>query len=644
MKFNYWIFIFLGFASFMSCVDQEFDIPPGRDVQTEDISNTTIAELKANFAIGASSSYTIPEETVIKGIVVSSDEAGNFFKTLVIQDETAGIHLSINAFDLFVDYAPGRTVYVQGGLELGEYNGLPQLGIKGSGSEVERIPEALLSQYLVIGETATLPEPTVKTINSLSSADLSTLIKIEEVEYTASLLGGTYAIPNGGGTQNRIVEDCSGNELILRNSDFASFAGASIPDGNGSVIGVYSVFGTTDQFTISDLSDVDFTDARCDGSIGGGGPDGDRVSVADVRAAFASGNTTAPDGFIQGIVISDVNSGNLVDQNLVLQDGESGIVVRFTDTHTFELGSEVKVSTTGLILEEFNGLLQLNNAQLGSASFEGGGNIVAPKELTISEIMDDFENLESTLVRIKNAEISGGNVFSDFDVLVSDGTDDIGMFTRSSSNFGGDALPTGSVEITAIVSQFNDPQIVLRNRADVSGGSTGTGGGSIDLPYTENFNSGLPSGWQSLNTTGDRAWSVNDFDDIYYATMSAYDGGPILDVVTWLITPEIDFDAQSGETMELIIADAFENGNPLKAYYSTDYSGSGSPTGSTWVEVGAAVIPGLINNSGTYDNVYESTGLMDLSAVTGSGYVAFVYDSAGGSISTTVQISDVIIK
>lgn len=643
MKFNHWIFILLGIFSFSSCVDQEFDIPPGRDVQLEDISNTTIAELKSNFTVGSSSSYTIPESTIIKGVVVSSDEDGNFFKTLVIQDETAGLHLSVNAFDLFVDYPPGRTVYIKGGLELGEFAGLPQIGVAGSGSEVERIPEALISQFIELGELVAVPEPKVKTINSLSDGDLSTLIRLENVEFSSSLLGSTYAIPNGGSTQNRLIEDCDGNEIVTRCSDFSAFAGVAIPEGNGSLTGVYSVFGSTDQFTFSSTGDVQFAGDRCSG--GGGGPTGDRISISDLRSSFANGSTTAPDGFIQGIVISDLDAGNLTNRNLVLQDGNSGIVVRFTDAHTFPMGSEIKVSTNGISLSEFNGLLQLEDAQLGSASFEGSGNSVTPQELTVSQIIDDFESYESTLVIIKMATISGGTVFSG-NLTVDDGTDDIAMFTRSTAVFAEDAVPSGEVDITAIVSQFNDPQIVLRVREDVSGGSTGTGGGSIDLPHSESFDSGIPSSWTIENTVGDESWRGADFDNVFYATNDAFDGGgnPIIDMVSWLISPEIDFDAQSGETLELKIADAFSNGNPFKVFYSTDYSGSGNPDNAGWTEIASAEIAPIINNSGTFDNVYESTGEIDLSAPTGKGHIAFVYDSNGGTISTTIQISDMILK
>jgi hypothetical protein len=146
-----------------------------------------------------------------------------------------------------------------------------------------------------------------------------------------------------------------------------------------------------------------------------------------------------------------------------------------------------------------------------------------------------------------------------------------------------------------------------------------------------------------VNTAGTRVWEGRDFDDVFYAQMSAYTSNGTLDVETWMITAPFDFDAQSGEVMELEIADAFQNGNPLKVMYSTDYSGSGDPSSANWTEIGADQINPLINNSGSYDNVYESTGTIDLSAISGTAYIAFLYDS-NGTVSTTIQLSKVDIR
>ena len=58
----------------------------------------------------------------IKGRVSTTDQPGNFYKSLFIQDETGGIELKIGKNGLYNDYLPGQVVYVElEGLTLGMY-------------------------------------------------------------------------------------------------------------------------------------------------------------------------------------------------------------------------------------------------------------------------------------------------------------------------------------------------------------------------------------------------------------------------------------------------------------------------------------------------------------------------------------------
>ncbi len=218
------------------------------------------------------------------------------------------------------------------------------------------------------------------------------------------------------------------------------------------------------------------------------------------------------------------------------------------------------------------------------------------------------------------------------------------MFTRSAATFSGMVVASGNGPIVGVGSIFNEPQLLLRNIDGVAG-MTGDRCAEPSVFFEEEFNNGIPANWTTIATTGTRLWEGDDFGGVFYAEISAFNGSgnPILDLETWLITPSIDFDAQTGEAIRIRLADAFENGNPLKAFYSTDYSGSGDPTTATWIEIGANTLPSLINNGGFFDNVYEESDDIDLSMVTGTGYIAFVYDSAGGAISTTLQLDRVQI-
>ena len=75
-------------STFQSC-KKRFDEPPVEEFPSI-IPNATISQIKAIHTVGNTPTL-ITDSLVVEGIVVSSDEAGNFFKQLIIQDDSAGI-------------------------------------------------------------------------------------------------------------------------------------------------------------------------------------------------------------------------------------------------------------------------------------------------------------------------------------------------------------------------------------------------------------------------------------------------------------------------------------------------------------------------------------------------------------------------
>jgi hypothetical protein len=101
------------------------------------VPEMTIAELKALYT-QPGTPVEIPDGIWIKGQVISSDKAGNVYRELYIQDETGGIDVKIGKTSLYSDYQLGQWIYVDcGGLVLGQYNGMPQLGLEDPTGEYE---------------------------------------------------------------------------------------------------------------------------------------------------------------------------------------------------------------------------------------------------------------------------------------------------------------------------------------------------------------------------------------------------------------------------------------------------------------------------------------------------------------------------
>jgi hypothetical protein len=280
-----------------SC-NKEFDQPPVYVAPTI-TANTTIKQLKALLTAPGTVAQ-ITTDAIIRGIVIGDDKSGNLYKSLVIQDATGGILIRMEGTNLFTSYPIGQEVFVKcKGLYLGDYNKLIQLGggVDNSGTtpSATTIPSALFSQYIVIGSAGNVVQPKVVTVADLTT-DLqdsmqNRLIKLVGFEFAAADTTKTYAnaTTNPPGSVNFVLKNCAGNSITLRNSGFADFAAISVPNGNGSITAIYTVFGSTKQLTIRDTSDVQFAGTRCTTS-GGGGGGGTGTALLDETFESATNN------------------------------------------------------------------------------------------------------------------------------------------------------------------------------------------------------------------------------------------------------------------------------------------------------------------------------------------------------------------
>ena len=272
----------------------------------------------------------------------------------------------------------------------------------------------------------------------------STLIKINDV----TLSGGTTY--NGSIT----VTDPTG-AMIMFTRSAATFSGTTLPTGTVSLTAIVSDFNAP-QLIIRNTGDVS----------GGGGSSCTENTAACFRERFHDGITTISSGTLKGVVISDRTTESVHGLSVYVQDATGGIVVRLTGDHTFALGDEVSFNLAGGTVSEFNGLLQINGIDPADGTVQSHPGDVTPRIATITEVLTNAEAWESTLVRINNVTLSGASTFSG-EVTVTDATGTITMFTRALATFSGQTLPSGTVDVIAIVSQFNETQLIVRSPADV---------------------------------------------------------------------------------------------------------------------------------------------------------------------------------
>jgi hypothetical protein len=258
---KHFLFLLMVTGLLYSCVPDDSEQPPttGEDPNIE--VTATIAQVKAMYT---GTAIQLSDTLVVSGLVVADDESGNFYKCIVLQDATAGILIRMDQTSLFSTYPVGRRLFIKlGGLWLGEYNSLIQLGgskTVGTLNEVDYINSTLFDKVILKGTLNNEVVPLDVDINSLNTSHQNMLIRLQNVQFVAADTGMAYA---PGVNQNRTLEDCNGTQIIVRTSSFANFAPNLTPGGNGELVCIYSEFGTTKQLVLRDLSDVKMNGLRC---------------------------------------------------------------------------------------------------------------------------------------------------------------------------------------------------------------------------------------------------------------------------------------------------------------------------------------------------------------------------------------------
>ncbi|MBI5219185.1 MAG: hypothetical protein HY958_09675 [Bacteroidia bacterium] len=242
-----------------SCTKEELDQPqviiPKFDIPTGS-TLVTITQFKARYSDPNYTKLdTIKGDTIIQGKIISNDSTGNIYKYIVIEDATGGLIIKIDNSSLYLQYKLGQRVYVKcKGLVLGAYGKMLQLGVNNAGS-ISSILDANRKNY-IFKDSLPGAVPAMKIVSSIDSLilndDLCKLVKINNVAFVDS--GQIYCSPLG--STNRSLTDADGASLIVRNSNYATWAANIIPSGRGSVVGIFTAYNGAKQLVLRDLNDV----------------------------------------------------------------------------------------------------------------------------------------------------------------------------------------------------------------------------------------------------------------------------------------------------------------------------------------------------------------------------------------------------
>ncbi len=273
----------------MSCVnDDDFSIPESVNAGPVDTStfgaltsfNAVVGRYEQAVADGDQIAEFRTDEAAlyIEGYVVSSDEGGNFFEEIIIQnsidgsdpagDTRQGIRVEINVRSLSDFYDFGRKVYVKlNGLAVGENNGVITIG-KPDGNEIGQIQEFEFLDFVIRDSEVATITPKVSNVNDLTAADENTLIQLPGMQVNRNQLNLTYAGEASDQFDGfRTLESCvGGGSILLQTSTFSDFKSLVVPQGAGTITGILSrdFFDDFNVFVINSVADSEMTGERCD--------------------------------------------------------------------------------------------------------------------------------------------------------------------------------------------------------------------------------------------------------------------------------------------------------------------------------------------------------------------------------------------
>lgn len=669
---------------FTGCVhDDKYDAPNLDGFQCQDLVATlSIAQVKA---LHTNVTYVFPDNStaVMEGYVSSTDETGNIYKTIYIQDSrvnpTQGFTISVDAVSTYTKYPQGSKIYIKlAGLALGTYGGLVQLGIKDSRSiatgvdAVSRIPEKLLPTKM-FRSCAPIENivPKVLKISDFNANNnlLGALIQVSDVEFSKTSLCGNFA-PDGFTVDRQIGEgwNTTSNNYTatatVRNSGFASFANQLVPAGNGAFVGIFSKFTTTFQLYINKISDLaemknfprkdGITKNPCE-------LDPSNLTaktVADVKKLI-SGNLTQITGdfVLKGIVTANDETGNLF-KYIYLEDATGGIRININKTALyqdarFKVGKEISVKLKDLYIGNVSGELQLgalfgsNVGQIAEAdvykTFFDNKKAISTVEATERTITQISPSDVGRWIKIKDVQFIASEIGSSYATgapsnrnLEDCSGNKIVVRTSNRATFATEEIDDGKGDVYGILSIFNGvyqlwlPQQVNalfnKNRCD--------GSSPASVIFREDFQNGLDLNWKLIDKAGTQAWTTSNqgTGNNYYAVMN----GSGTANEDWLVSKEISLSGFTKYTVSYLTDGSGSNQNPIQVLITDNYTGD--PSTTTWTPL-TGKIDAVLTGFG-----FETSNRVDINSFANKKVrVAFKYISTTSG-SATWEVDNVQIK
>lgn len=660
-----------------SCVQDDVYSTPDLQGKCQTLTPTkTIAEVKKAYE---NNSATITDDIIIEGYVSSSDESGNVYKTIYLQDApenpTQGLVVSVDAVSTYTSYPQGSKVYIKlKGLAFGRYGNVLQVGYNNidpitNTPTFGRIPEKLVANHLVrscASKVKIVPKViTLASLTNTSTVDplIGALVQINNAEFPINLLCNIYA-PNGLTVNRQIVDPTMTtpiNSRVVRNSGYASFAADQLPSGNGTFIGILSKFNSDYQFFINRVSDLNMKGARLDGTTPSctfNTTGKTMKTVAEVKAYFSGTLAQIPDNaYLKAQVTANDKTGNLF-KYIYVEDKTGGIRVNidmaslYADPRFF-VGKQVLINLKDLYVGSVNTEVQLGGFFNGNV-----GRVLANDVYKHFFQTNDFTEVvatEKTITGLTDGDVGRWIKIKDLQFI----NDDLGesyaggsntsrtledcsgakisLTTSSFANFASRQIDSGKGDLYGVLTKANGKyEVWITNPlgADFDGNRCdGSPVPVFENIFNEDFSGALTNNWTAVSVLGAAVWNIQQFGNPKPCVVMSGNGNE-----DWLISKPITLAGYKNYYLSFETdGRASVQSDQLEVYVTDNYTGSLDP--KNWTKLNP-----ILDSDMTKFAPFVNSGKLDISNFAGKNVVvAFKYTSTA-TASATWELDNVKVR
>ena len=191
--------------------------------------------------------YRITTDLRVSGTVVANDRYGEFYRSIVIVDDTAGLEVEIDRGNLFYDFPIfSRVSIFCNGMALARIGGKTVLGAYPTGSFPIDGIGGLLANYISVDTgTGAYVEAVERRIPDITYTDITSYIFIRDLRIHPGEEGLSWCDSVDGQyvATTRHVIDSSGAVLAVRTDGRCAYAARLVPSGTFTLAGILDYSG-----------------------------------------------------------------------------------------------------------------------------------------------------------------------------------------------------------------------------------------------------------------------------------------------------------------------------------------------------------------------------------------------------------------